>query len=215
MLLKHKIMSYFPKVIIFAFFASVSINFSQAQSNNGSYIFAYGGSAFGSDLNASFTGVGDMSLGYETGLLFGGGAGKHMDFLGGSRLELEMFRFSSDYKSASFMGNDVTSLVDSDSIALTAFAANLLKTIPLGSNAGLFFGGGLGYGSAELNGGGGDSKEGVLAYQGIAGFDFDINDKLSFFTQYKYIGFDPADSSSATVDPYGFSSISAGIRYAF
>ena len=64
-----------------------------------------------------------------------------------------------------------------------------------------------------------DDGETALAYQGMAGLDFAIDDTLSFFTEYKYFAVDNLETrtvanNSSDLD-YDSHAFTAGLRYSF
>lgn len=86
---------------------------------------------------------------------------------------------------------------------------------------------GLGVGFARVDADGYDTSgtdflddgETALAYQGMAGLDFAIDDTLSFFTEYKYFAVDNLETrtvanNSSDLD-YDSHAFTAGLRYSF
>lgn len=187
-----------------------------AKAQYSGYIFGYGGSSLGSELNLDDNLLGNFDFDFADGQIYGVGLGSRTSLLGSSRFEIEYFRFSSEFESATMDGVDVTGLIDSQELSLSAFSVNFLKDIPIGRLSG-YIGGGLGYGTVTATGVN-EFDDGLLVYQGIAGIEFQITNNIVIFGQYKHIGFNPENSddlSDLTVGAYTSNSISGGLRFAF
>jgi len=174
----------------------------KAQPFNG-YVFGYGGVSFGSSwLN---TGAFDsyefcgctaptfdpynvpMEWDTETGHTIGGGIGKYSGLWGGSRFELEYSYLSNQVDRLQWAGFDMPA---DFTLETKALMVNYLKEVPLGCATG-YFGGGLGYAWTSMHGTTGtveyNDRDGGFAWQFIAGIDVPITERLTFFTQYRYM----------------------------
>jgi opacity protein-like surface antigen len=174
------------------------------------YVFGYAGFDFGSDYETigAFDGVPDPAhcpVGYdhsdpafdptnvpinfdlEDGETFGVGVGVYSQFLGGSRFELETSYTHNEVSGVTYVDFDLPASFDVETRALFF---NYLKEVPLGKLTG-YFGGGVGYANTSFRGDldtvrFSDESDG-FAWQLVAGVDFPLTDRLSMFTQYRYM----------------------------
>ncbi|MDF1815742.1 MAG: hypothetical protein P1V20_26325 [Verrucomicrobiales bacterium] len=160
------------------------------------YIFAYGGGFFGYDVEGHeprFPSNEKMDM--DSGYIFGGGGGLYLDFLNGSRLEVEgiharnkIGRIRSDiFGGAGFVDYGFRGDVETNSVMV-----NLLKEIPFCNFTG-YFGGGVGFAEQNITiydpaNQGNPESDAALTYQFIAGVDVPVSDCVDLFVQYKLIG---------------------------
>lgn len=166
------------------------------------YVFGYGGYTFGYDDLEAHEPIfpSQERIDMNSGYIFGGGFGKYLCLLGGSRFEIEglharndMGRIRSDindglgFRNFGFGGQWTTN----------AFMVNMIKEIPLGSLTGLL-GAGVGYAENQISiyepydpptpARGITESDGTIAWQVIAGVDMPVANCLGVFFQYKLLG---------------------------
>ena len=184
--------------------------------NSGPYIGLGGGIALPSDTDVKGTGI-DTSVDLKAaGLasIFGGHA-----FENGLRGEVEVStrRASVDGVSGSTAGTG--------DVQVWNFMANVLYDFSLGEGFSPYLGAGLGYAVSDfddvqpIGGSALADKGGALAYQGLAGVGYQLNDRFSLFADYRYLGLGDVDlrtNSSIDVETeYREHRVTFGVRFSF
>jgi len=194
------------------------------------YVFGYGGVMFGSSYET--TGFFDyhpnaipISWDTDEGWAAGGGFGFYSQALGGSRFELEGSYAQNTFDTFQYDGFEGYITGGENQINTSSVMVNFLKEVPLGGVVG-YFGAGVGGAVSEFQGDlfgvGVDSRQGGFAWQLIAGIDIPLNERLAFFTQYRYRSIEGieyttffGDFTFSADDALANHSILTGLRFSF
>lgn len=189
------------------------------------YIFGYGGANWLQGTEGVYPGT-TIDLDAETGVVGGGGFGWRLDFLGGSRLEAEGFYRGSDLDDVVLNGVSQQILRDGDQFNSAGVFINFIKEIPIFRNGPLTYAGmGAGWSDVEAEAFYAnefiDQEKEVFIWQVIAGVEFALTERLSLFTEYRYVpltqfAFDretPTGKTELVFDQYTNHSVMAGFRF--
>lgn len=151
---------------------------------NGIYIGAFAGATHRPDTVLSSPSLGSQSIDFDVKFMLGGSVG--YDFGNNFRLEAEL----------SYRENEINNVGGEDPQAGTsAFMLNGFYDLPIMKSFNLYFGGGVGVATAQLEavslGQAIDANENVFAYQLETGIGWDYNPHATFSLGYRF--FDAAD----------------------
>lgn len=201
-------------------------------SDFGGYVFAYGGgSLMGDDTLGGRNGVPagpftSSAINVDDGYILGGGVGLRHCALGGIRLEIEQLFSELDVTSVNGAAALATSAANGD-ISYSGTFFNLLKEINFDCLPCVtaYVGGGIGYANVDLDFNrfalaNLSDSDSALAYQLIAGADYNLCDNLALFLQYKAINIGETDhfigaTDNFQLDNFWTHNVVAGLRFSF
>lgn len=194
------------------------------------YVFAYGGGAFlfddtlgGYNPNAA----NPFALNVDNGYILGGGVGLRHSALGGVRLEIEHLFSELPVTSVNGVGAFAPAAAGGD-VSYTGTFFNVLKEFTFSSMPCVtaYAGGGIGYANVDLNFNrvgavNFSDSDNALAYQLIAGADYNLCNNIALFLQYKAINIGETDYGFAgaltgtTLENFWTHNVVAGLRFSF
>ena len=175
---------------------------------SGLYIRGYGGLDWFEDTGTSV---------FDTGWRAGGSVGYRFgeDSLGALMVELDASYGESEVDTSKFFDGE---------LGLATVAVNLIHDFDTGTRFRPYLGAGIGAGflNSDITAGGrtlSEDDDAVLLYQFIGGLEVQMTERLSVFTEYRYVGLDDfslsSGGSSFDSDDFGGHQLLFGARISF
>lgn len=152
-----------------------------------------------------------LNLKNDNGYGWGGAVGMAFDQI---RVEGEISTQKTDLEAAGIGSNDASVAISSGDIRMTTYMVNGYYDLPISDGFGIYFTGGLGYGTATLSIYNIDGDDSGFAWKGGLGMFYSWSDNMAVDLGWEYVSMDDADID-ADVSDLNTNNLVAAFRYSF